>query len=116
MAKGDATLASLGTFKTHYGFKIKPFTVTCDAAYKTGGYAVDLSNRGVDTIWCVTVLTESEQHGYDLRYDATAKTLKAYYADYNAVADGDLIEVADAATLSSGATFDIRVLLMGSGK
>lgn len=116
MANGDATLSVLGTFKTHYGFKIKPFTVTCVANYATGGYHVDLSTKGVDTVWAVLITSAAEQHPIEFQYDAVAKKITAFVQDADGVADSALVELANAASLSVASTFELRVLLIGSGK
>ena len=115
MAKGDATITSLGSFKPHYGFKVKPLTVACDNQYKTGGYAIDLSVYGISVIWGDVVLAAAAQHGYMFKYDVTNKKMLAYYCDYDAVADGGLIEVPDTTAIGGGSAFTIKVTVMGYG-
>lgn len=69
--------------------------ITLDSSYPTGGEAVDV---GLDRIWSAHL--ESDD-GYIFKYDYANDKILAYYADYDAVADGALIEVADTTDLSA---------------
>lgn len=65
--------------------------------YATGGVALDLTGK-IKTAKFVSIEPGS---GYVCVYDYTNKKVKVYYADYDAVADGVLIEVADDTDLSA---------------
>lgn len=72
--------------------------VTLDNSYPTGGEAITAVQLGlsrVDTVICTT------NTGHVAQYDKANAKIKMYYADYDAVADGALIEVANATDLSS---------------
>lgn len=78
-------------------------TVALDSSYPTGGEAFNAeSESGFSDVFTVQVLPKS---GYIFEYvdSATAanRKIKAYYADYNAAADGALIEVPDTTDLSA---------------
>lgn len=73
-------------------------TITLDASYPTGGEAVAARGVGLGTI---EDLTPSGDDGYIPRWDAANSKIVMYYADYDAVADGALIQVADATDLST---------------
>lgn len=66
-----------------------------DTSYPTGGETVDFGLRSV----YVAVIAPAS--GYVLEYDATNKKVKAFYADYDATADGALIEVPNLTNLSA---------------
>ncbi len=68
-----------------------------DNSYPTGGEALDLS------AWIKNIhfIQFEPQAGYVFRYDHTNKKVMAYYADYDAGADGALIQVADTTNLSA---------------
>ena len=67
-------------------------------SYATGGEAVTPDDVGLEVI---EQIIPSPASGYVFEYDAANGKLKAYYADYDAVADGAFIEVAEAVDLSS---------------
>jgi hypothetical protein len=80
-----------------YQAKILTGTFDFDSSYPTGGEDFDVSNyfsKGVRKVLF------SPKSGYVFEYDKDNKKIKAFYADYDASADGALIEVADTADLS----------------
>lgn len=64
--------------------------VTMDSSYPTGGEAVTAAQLGLAT---VDVAICSTNTGHIAQYDKANAKIKLYYADYDAVADGALIEV-----------------------
>lgn len=96
MAKGDST----HTLRIHnFGpadpggnrMKIAQGTLTATGNYATGGYALDLSGK-IPNLQGVVIEPKA---GYVSEYLYSTKKVKVYYADYDAGADGALIEVAD---------------------
>lgn len=81
-------------------------TFTFDASYATNGEACD---PGLGTI--NAALSDACVGGYMFQYDYSAKKLKAFYADYDAIADGALIEVASGVNLS---TISVRMVFIGA--
>ncbi|TVL98679.1 MAG: hypothetical protein CV087_20840 [Candidatus Brocadia sp. WS118] len=79
---------------------------TFDASYATSGEACD---PGLGTI--NIALSDPSVSGYVFQYDYTNKKLKAFYADYDAGADGPLIEVANGTNLSS---VSVRLVFIGA--
>ena len=78
--------------------KILTGTFDFDDSYPTGGESFDVSNffpKGV------VAVIPSPKSGYVFEYDSDDEKLLAYYADYDAVDDGALIEVANTTDLSS---------------
>lgn len=79
-----------------------------DASYATGGEALTPATVGMqqfDLVLCESAV------GYVFRYDYTANTLLAYWADNNGVADSALIQVPDTTNLS--AVTNVRTLIIG---
>lgn len=76
--------------------KIEIGTVAFDSSYPTGGEEISFGNFEAKPIY---VAVESDS-GYIFKYDRTNGKIMAYYADYDAVADGALIQVADTTDLS----------------
>jgi hypothetical protein len=69
--------------------------VTLDTDYAAGGYAVTAGNLGLAVIKAVlSTEYDGADTGFIPAWDATNSKLKVYYADYDAVADGVLIEAA----------------------
>ena len=97
------TVYSLQGFLTKGG-KIMQGSVALDSSYPTGGESVEFP-------FTPQIVLAEPSAGYIFQYDYTNEKLKAYYADYDAAADGALIEVANAVNLS--ALDDIRVLAIG---
>jgi len=79
---------------------------TFDSSYPTGGEACD---PGLGTV--NIALSDPSVSGYVFQYDYTNKKLKAFYADYDAGADGALIEVANGVDLSS---VSVRLIFIGA--
>ena len=72
--------------------------ITMSSSYATNGDTLELKTQlGVNRV--LQVVFESDD-GYILFYDRANGKVKAFYADYDAVADGPLIEVANADDLS----------------
>lgn len=79
-----------GTDKLYVG------TIAMDSSYPTGGEALDASgNEQLDYVFC------SHSGGYSFHWDAANQKLLVYYADYDAVADGALIQVPNTTDLSA---------------
>jgi hypothetical protein len=72
--------------------------ITFDASYVTGGEPFTPSDIGLGEI--LSIGFNQAEDGFILHWDKAANTILAYYADYDAVADGALIEVANAVDLS----------------
>ena len=83
------------------GSRVKIVSLAFDDSYPTGGEAVSLGFTPD------IVLIESVA-GYIFKWDYTNAKILAYYADYDAVADGVLIQVANATNLS--ALTDVRMI------
>lgn len=91
--------------------------VAFDSSYPTGGEVLDLSAYFSKTY---AVLVPEDTKGYVIKYlkttDRVVSTglLKVYYADYDAGADGVLIEVANELDLS--ALTAVRIIAFGLRK
>lgn len=88
--------------------KILTGTFDFDASYPTGGESFDVSNffpKGV------VAVIPAPKSGYVFEYDSDNGKLLAYYADYDAVADGALIEVANITDLA--AITDVKFVALG---
>lgn len=72
--------------------------VTMDASYPTGGEAITAAQLGLATVDHVSCSTNT---GHLAQYDKTNAKIKLYYADYDAVADGALIEVPNTTDVST---------------
>lgn len=82
--------------------------VALDSSYPTGGEAITAAQLGlsfVDAALC------SSSTGHIARYDKTNAKIKMFYADYDAVADGALIEVPNTTDLSA-----VTVTVVAYGK
>lgn len=79
-----------------------------DSSYPTGGEAMDLSSYFPVALKAVFIENKA---GYVFAYDYANKKVLAYYADYDAVADGALIQVANTTDLS--AVVDVRFMAIG---
>lgn len=80
--------------------------ITWDATYPAGGEALTANALGLGTIELIGILGNSGGAAYAWNASTTAPKILAYYADYDAVADGLLIEIAvgDTAILSGVVT------------
>ena len=83
-------------------------TVLCDATYISNGYVVDLATLlpgrtilDVDPQACVD--------GFVFEWITATSKLKAYYADYDAVSDGALIELPGSDSSLDGKTVRLKV-------
>lgn len=81
--------------------------ITMDSSYPTGGEAVTAAQLGLAT---VDVALCSTNTGHIAQYDKANAKIKLYYADYDAVADGALIEVPAATDV---ATVVVTVVAFG---
>lgn len=79
--------------------RISVTTITGDASYATGGYAITANQVGFSRITAVLVVGANT--GYVPVWDSTNSKLKVFYADNNAVVDSALIEVPAATDLSA---------------
>ena len=66
---------------------------TWDATYPAGGEAVTANQLGLGTILAVIPL--GSPAGCTYEWDSTDSKIKVYWADYDAVADGALVELTD---------------------
>lgn len=107
-----ATLTNKKAVNTNYGLEsylarglnIYFGSIAFDNSYPTGGESITLPFTPV------LVIIEPSA-GYIFQWDYDNKKVKAFYADYDAVADGELIEVADTTDLS--ALDDVRFVAFG---
>lgn len=86
------------------GMKLVQGTLAMDSSYPTNGETVDLSSYfpGGSILFFMADTVSSK--GFLLGHDygtATAGKVKAYYLDYDAVADGAAIEVANTTDIST---------------
>lgn len=86
------THKNAGSERATYG------TITFDSSYPTGGEAYTNREMGLGTI---NSLQLEQDDGYIPYWDNTNSKIKLFWADYDAVADGALIEVADTTDVSS---------------
>jgi len=104
-----ATLAEVATESTfgNKGTVMLLCTVDFDGGdYATGGVAVDFSGY-ITTIYFVAM---EPTDGYVYIYDSVNSKMKVYFADYNAVADGALIEFTNATAFDHG---PVKCLVIG---
>lgn len=84
-------------------FLFRTGTIAFDSSYPTGGEALNLEALcGVDRV-VLALIGPHKGYFFTYVYTATAanRKVKAWYADANAVADGALIEVANATSLAT---------------
>lgn len=82
------------------GVKLCVVELTFDSSYPTGGEALTpamVNGFEGDIDWLICI---GDSGGYVFDWDNTNGKIKAYWADYDAVADGALVEVADTTDLS----------------
>ena len=96
------------------GLTVRTYEIDFDSSYPTGGEAWDLS---ADFSVIKGAVFESED-GFVFKItskdDPSASKVLAYWADYDAVADGGLTQVANTTDLSGAVK--IGVLVWGVGK
>jgi len=85
-------LGSIGSLRIVTG------TLAFDASYPTGGEPLTPATLGLGVIH---FLIAEPNSGYVFTYDYANQKLLAYYADYDAVADGPLIQFPDATSLAA---------------
>ena len=85
-----------------------PATVAFDSSYPTGGEAITAAQFGLAAIDDVIVTNGG---GYVVSYIPSTGKLLVRYADYDAVADGALVEVPNATNLSA---LTVRVIVIGN--
>lgn len=97
---GTATFTGNATNPTNVNgnLRVKQGTVTMSSSYATGGDALTPGAIGLERIINWDINTDD---GYILKYDKANNKVLAYYADYDAGADGALIQVANAVDLSA---------------
>lgn len=93
-----ATVAVLLKEKTNQRWRNR-CTVTLDSSYVTGGEAITANQAGLSRIDDVNIMSTSG--GYVAAWDQTNLKFIAYYADYDAVGDGALIQVPNTTDLSA---------------
>lgn len=79
--------------------RISVETVTGDASYATGGYAITPNQFGF--VRTSAVVPVGSNTGYVPSWDQTNSKLKVFFGDNNNASDGPLIEVASATDLSA---------------
>ncbi len=85
--------------------KLRIFDVTFDSSHASGGESLTADDLGVDPVFVIAEPTD----GYVFEYDKGNEKLMAFFADYDAGADGALI----AATSENMATVVARLLAIG---
>jgi hypothetical protein len=83
--------------------------IAFDSSYPTGGESLTKTDLGFVT--GVEFLLAEPASGYSFEYDHTNEKLIARYADYDAAADGALIQVPNTTDLS--AVTGVRVIAFG---
>lgn len=103
------TLAKVNESPVRLGTGVmKVYTLAFDASYPTGGEAITLADIGYKGLYVAIVLPRL---GYVFDYDYTNNKVLAYYSDYDAGADGALIEVPDTTNLST--VTGVRAIFFG---
>lgn len=77
------------------------YTLAFDDAYPTGGEALSPNAVGLSRIDDAII---SPTDGFVFTWDRTNGKVLAYYADYDAVADGKLIQVPDTTDINANLT------------
>lgn len=95
-----ATVTSLIRQRTDKKF-ITHNLITLDTTYPTGGESITPNALGLGTIEAGYV--PGTVDGYLFQWDNSANKLQAFYCDYDAGADGALIEVTTGADISAAA-------------
>ena len=76
-------------------------TIAFDASYPTGGESLTANQLGLRVVESINFEVEV---GHVLEYDYSNATVKVFFADYDAGADGALIEFTSTGDLSSTIT------------
>ncbi len=90
------------------GTKVNIVNVTFDNSYPTGGEAVSASDLGLSGITSVKIANHPLGHVAYL--DSTNSKILVYYCDYDASADGALIQCANGYSSLSGLVATLEVL------
>lgn len=80
--------------------RVRKVAYTADNSYPTGGYAMTLQQLGLSALEEAIALNGMNAQGYVIRVDVPNKKLMFFYGDYNNAADGPLIEVPNATSLT----------------
>jgi len=94
--------------KCGHNYKIITGSIAFDSSYPDGGESLDLSKL-IPTDLHLVIIEPSG--GYVFTYDYTNKKVIAYWADYDAEADGALVAVL--ATTDLEALTDVRFMAVG---
>lgn len=100
-------------------FKAVFVDVAFDSSYPTGGEIIDLTKYISDNGLILAVIVPEDVSGYSIKYKSSTSRvpstgkLMVYYSDYDAVADGVLVEVPNTTDLS--ALIAVRVMIMMAG-
>lgn len=87
-------------------------TVACTGTYSTGGEALDPAlNEQITHIIACPDGTAAGGAGYDVEWNPATNKLLFFYNDYDAVADGQHIQVPNATALTTITA--LRVLVLG---
>ena len=84
--------------------------VTFDASYPTGGESLDLSSVMGTLNYCTAEVSDGYTLDFNTYSGATCK-IEMWYSDYDAVADGNLIEVPNTTDI---ATVVVSVIAHGT--
>lgn len=84
-------------------------TIDFDSSYPTNGEVLLANTLKMASVDMIIV---TSKNGYVFEYDYANEKVKAYYADYDAVADGALIEVANEVDLAS--LTGVRFMVFGT--
>lgn len=98
---GHNTNYSLNSFLARGG-KFQVGALAFDSSYPTGGESVSFG-------FSPTIVLLQPASGYVFEYDADNGKVLAYYADYDAGADGALIQVADETDLDAVSTVYLAI-------
>ena len=82
--------------------------VDMDASYPTGGEAITANQMGLNSL--DFVIAANATGGFVARFDEANMKILMYYADYDAVADGALIQVPNETDI---ATADVYITAVG---
>lgn len=98
MAGAVVTLQKAANITQMKGIKMSFGTIALDDSYPTGGEAITPADLGLAQVFALIAFPTA---GYVPEWDGTNKKLKMYWADYDAAADGALVEVANTTNLSA---------------
>ena len=80
-------------------FSMLSGSIAFDTSYPTGGEAATLITKYFTTV--KRLILDAGGTGYVVSYDAANDKIMAWYADYDAVADGILIQIPDTTDISA---------------